>query len=203
MSSAFPPQPGSPYGSYRPPAPPAGKAVVIAPAIALLIVGILGFSAAVVNTAVVLWGAPQRVPEDAPEWVRRFQEGSRGPIAAVVQSLFVVLNLVIIIGAIQMMRIRSWGLALAASILAMIDLTGCCCLMGFPVGIWSVIVLSLENVRRLFTYQQQAATVSPYAVSGGSPAGYSPFAQPGTYYEPDWRPDATPESRPDDDGLPG
>ena len=57
---------------------------------------------------------------------------------------------VIIYGAIQMMRGRSFGLSRTAAILAVIPLTSCCFLLGIPFGIWALVVLSQPDVKSLF-----------------------------------------------------
>jgi hypothetical protein len=120
------------------------------PAVTLLVLGGLGLVLSIVSAAMALTGeAPQPDP-NAPPIVQAFEEGSRGPVAAVIQIAFVFVNALIIVGAIQMLRFRAWGLALAASILALVNFGNCCCVPGFPVGIWSVVVLSLSDVREAF-----------------------------------------------------
>ncbi len=57
---------------------------------------------------------------------------------------------VIIYGAIQMMRGRSFGLSRTAAILAVIPLTSCCFVIGIPFGIWALVVLSQPDVKALF-----------------------------------------------------
>lgn len=68
--------------------------------------------------------------------------------------LVFVLNLVvapmIIYGAIKMLGGTNFGWAKAAAILAMIPLTSCCFLVGAPIGIWSLIVLSKPEARMFF-----------------------------------------------------
>jgi predicted lysophospholipase L1 biosynthesis ABC-type transport system permease subunit len=54
-------------------------------------------------------------------------------------------------GAMRMMQLRSWGLSLAVSILAMIPCISPCCLMGIPIGIWALVVLNKPEVRAAFT----------------------------------------------------
>jgi hypothetical protein len=63
----------------------------------------------------------------------------------------------IIYGGIQMMRLRRYGVAKVASILALLPLTSCCCLVGVPVGIWSLRTLARPDVKAAF--------------DGGPPAG--------------------------------
>lgn len=57
---------------------------------------------------------------------------------------------IIIYGAIQMMRGRSFGLSRTAAILAVIPLTSCCFVIGIPFGIWALVVLSQPDVKALF-----------------------------------------------------
>jgi len=57
---------------------------------------------------------------------------------------------VIIFGAIQMLRGRSFGLSRTAAILAVIPLTSCCFVVGVPFGIWALVVLSQPDVKALF-----------------------------------------------------
>ncbi len=57
---------------------------------------------------------------------------------------------VIIYGAIQMMRGRSFGLSRTAAILAVSPLTSCCFIIGVPFGIWALVVLAQPDVKALF-----------------------------------------------------
>ena len=54
--------------------------------------------------------------------------------------------LLILFGAVQMMQIRSYAWAVAAAIVAIIA----CSLIGFPVGIWALVVLMRADVRETF-----------------------------------------------------
>jgi hypothetical protein len=122
----------------------------MAPAIALLVVGSLGLAFSLFNVGFALTQQPINDP-NVPELVRSFQEGAIGTLAASIQGVFVLLNVLIVVGAIQMLRMRTWGFALAAAIMAMFDLTSGCCLIGMPVGIWSAIILSGSDVRAAFS----------------------------------------------------
>ena len=57
---------------------------------------------------------------------------------------------IVIYGAIQMMRGRSFSLARTAAILAVIPLTSCCFIIGIPFGIWALVVLAQPDVKALF-----------------------------------------------------
>jgi hypothetical protein len=56
---------------------------------------------------------------------------------------------VIFASAMQMRNLRSWGFSLAGSIMAMVPCT-LCCVLTLPFGIWSVVVLSKEEVKSAF-----------------------------------------------------
>jgi hypothetical protein len=56
----------------------------------------------------------------------------------------------ILIGAGQMLRLRHYRMAVLASVLAMFNFQSCCCLLGLPIGIWSLSVLLRPEVRRVF-----------------------------------------------------
>jgi hypothetical protein len=126
------------------------KGKVMAPAIALLVVGLLGLAFSLFNVGFALTQQPNNDP-NVPELIRSLQEGAIGPLAAGIQGAFVLLNLLIVLGGIQMLRMRTWGFALAAAIMAMFDLTSGCCIIGLPVGIWSAIILSAPDVRAAFS----------------------------------------------------
>ena len=57
--------------------------------------------------------------------------------------------LTILAGGIQMIRFKVWGLGLAACILSMLP-CNCFCVLGFLIGIWGTIMLSLSSVRAAF-----------------------------------------------------
>jgi hypothetical protein len=57
---------------------------------------------------------------------------------------------VIIYGAVKMFNGSSYGWAKAASNLAIIPFTSCCFLIGAPIGIWALVVLSRPEVKMFF-----------------------------------------------------
>jgi hypothetical protein len=94
------------------------------------------------------------IDPNAPEFIQGMQAGATGPVVAVVQGIFCLVNLFLIGGGVQMARIRTWGIALAASILAMINFGTCCCIVGLPVGIWSVVILLQPEVKAAFALSE-------------------------------------------------
>ncbi len=120
------------------------------PAICLLVVGSIGLLASIVNIMIAVVSPPPVVDPNATEFMQGFQQGQVGPVAIVIQSVFTIVNLVIMFGAIQMIRIQTRILAIIASIMSILNVGTCCCILGAPVGIWSLIVLSKSNVIALF-----------------------------------------------------
>ncbi len=121
---------------------------VIAPAIALITLATLGLALSIFNVGWAL--TTHQIDPRGPELMQQIQKGATGPMAATVQGGFALLNLLILLGGIQMYRFRTWGLAVAASGLAIVNFGSCCCIPGLPVGIWSLIILMLPDVRTAF-----------------------------------------------------
>jgi len=61
-----------------------------------------------------------------------------------------LIYLTVLAGAIQMLRFKTWGLGLLASILCMSP-CGCLCFLGVPLGIWGIVMLSQGPVRGTFS----------------------------------------------------
>ncbi len=142
----------------------AGKSRVMAPAICLLVTGILGllinlgqaiYVAVVPRPPVPAVAAPQAPPPDPAEQFRQefekgMAQGASGPAPLIMGALFAIVSALVIIAAIQMLRMRTHGFALAGAILAMIDFGNCCCLLGAPFGIWALVVLLKPEVKEAF-----------------------------------------------------
>jgi hypothetical protein len=64
--------------------------------------------------------------------------------------IHLIASLVAITGAIAMLRLRIHKLALAGSILALIPAISPCCLLGVPFGVWGIVVLNDNKVKRAF-----------------------------------------------------
>jgi hypothetical protein len=56
---------------------------------------------------------------------------------------------IVLMGAIQMYRMQTWGLALAGSIMALFPCS-ICCILALPFGIWSLVVLCNADVKEAF-----------------------------------------------------
>ncbi len=65
-------------------------------------------------------------------------------------TIRLLMGIIVLIGAVKMKRLESYGLAMASAILAMIPCTSPCCLLGLPFGIWALVVLSDTHVKAAF-----------------------------------------------------
>ena len=60
------------------------------------------------------------------------------------------LGVVVIVGAVKMKNLESYGFAMASAIIAMVPCISPCCLLGLPFGIWALVVLSDAGVKAAF-----------------------------------------------------
>src|SRR5206468_10462670 len=133
------PEPGEAQ-YFAPTARERADALVTPPAICLLITGILGILGCCLNAIGPLVSEPKQPGPETPEWMRQFLEVPP-QIVWTMSAIFGCISLLIVLGAVQMLRRRMYGLAMTSSILAMINFECLCCLLGVPFGIWSLVVL--------------------------------------------------------------
>ena len=131
-------------------APTADAARMVAgPAIGLIVVASLALVLIVVNLILTLSGATMfQMPNfggQSPEIVK-FAQGTGLVIGAVVG--FVIYGLVLL-GAIKMKKLESYGMAMTASILVMLPCS-LCCVVGLGFGIWALVVLNKPEVKAAF-----------------------------------------------------
>jgi GYF domain 2 len=116
------------------------------PAIGLVVVAILGAfgqAASLIARAIgfSFMAASQKQPWPA---------ALAGPIGIADGLICILMAAVVLFGAIKMKRLENHGLAMAASILAMIPCLSPCCLLGLPIGIWALVVLLKPEVKSAF-----------------------------------------------------
>jgi hypothetical protein len=120
------------------------------PAIGLMLVGAInalsGLLLIVGNLASLLRGS--QAPADPARRLGYMTWVIGSPIVGLLSLLAAPL---IIYGAIQMYRSRSYGLARIAAVLALIPVTSVCCIPGIPIAIWALIILHQPEVRAAFS----------------------------------------------------
>ena len=84
-----------------------------------------------------------------------------GGLVFLVPTLLIVLSVLLLVAANTMKRLQAYGLAVAASFLAIIISPGN--LIGLPIGIWALVVLSQREVRTAFAQRRVRAGGTPAA----------------------------------------
>lgn len=131
------------------------------PAIALIVTGVLGILLCIYALAMNLTGATaaqqqQQMNQINKDLNQQQQEliktifAAQGALGLVQGVIGLIVSAVIIWGSLKMMKLESYGLAMTASILAMIPCVSPCCILGLPFGIWSLVVLMNAEVKSAF-----------------------------------------------------
>jgi phage FluMu protein Com len=127
---------------------------VTGPAIGLIVTAALGLMSLALNVVTRIGGggaAP--MPDDFPPELQKFWAMMQGENLAFWASTAVVgliISIVVLLGAVKMMKLESYGLAVAAAILALIPCTSPCCCLGLPIGIWALVILFDAQVKAAF-----------------------------------------------------
>jgi hypothetical protein len=130
----------------------AGSDIVTPPAIALIVLGALNILISLfrILSSAIGSGRPPFQPSGMSEEMQRgFMLGFKF-VNTVGGPLGVVGALFILFGGIMMLKRKSYGLCMAASILAMIPCLSACCPIGIPIGIWALVILAKPEVKALF-----------------------------------------------------
>jgi hypothetical protein len=146
---------------YSPPPPPAppmtpagpgAAAQIQGPAIGLLVAGGLGICGALLGLLGNLFGVGMGSLSSmgggnaAADQYMRYMSGG---IGIVVGICALAMYGFVIWAAMQMKQLRNWNMSVAGSIVAMLPCS-CCCIIGLPIGIWSLIVLMKPEVKSAF-----------------------------------------------------
>jgi len=131
------------------PAPAAGDPaqLVNGPAIGLIIAAVVGFLWQAFNLVLRFGFSALAARQSADQPWANMLSGTLGLIGAVIGILTTG---IIIFGALKMKNLENYGLAVAASIIAMVPCISPCCLIGLPIGIWALIVLNKPEVKSAF-----------------------------------------------------
>ncbi len=160
-----PPPPSDPFGRPIPTRavdgiPVATRAAAAAklkvPAILLIVFGSIGALLSVVSIVFSAIMTPERMQKMMQEMVPNAPPnafaGAGGSTAINIASgvLFLLLNVFLIFGSVQAMRVRTYPVAFAAAIAGMVNVGNCCCLLTLPIGIWLLVILLQPDVKKAF-----------------------------------------------------
>jgi phage FluMu protein Com len=127
-------------------ADPFAKQRVAGPATALIVTAVLGLIGNVLSLAFIGFVLSQR-PALPPN---NNLDDFTGYMNLGVAFIGLPVGVVMLIGAMKMKKLESYGLAMAGAILGMIPYLSPCCLLGLPFGIWALVVLSDGSVKAAF-----------------------------------------------------
>jgi hypothetical protein len=131
----------------------ASTGAVDGPAIGLIVVAILGFFAQVAS---IIWqlffaaGMAASMAANQPAMPFGNMKMFSGTISVVFGAIGIATSILIFFGGLKMKKLENYGLAMAASVIAMIPCISPCCLLGLPIGIWALVVLSKPEVKSAF-----------------------------------------------------
>src|SRR5258708_6536466 len=114
------------------------------PAIGLMVVAILQILLAAAALVLNLVGASVLAMSQSQN--QPFANLFSGTLGAIQYGLMIVLGAIVLFGAVKMKKLENYGLAMAASIIAMLPCSFCC-LAGLPIGILSLVILSKPEVK--------------------------------------------------------
>lgn len=122
---------------------------VSGPSIGLLVTGILGavFSLLTLISISIGTGLSTFWIDEIPD---KFADIYEGAFAIGMSFVGLVIDAFVIYAALRMKELSQWGLAVAASVLAMIPCVSPCCILGLPIGIWCLVVLMKPDVKAAF-----------------------------------------------------
>lgn len=135
---AYPPSP--PQFAFRPPMP----VKLLVPGILVCLLGVLG----VLNSIIVMVEPPVAAKSQDPD-MQAAENRLRHIEGMAASPIVLILYLVMATGGVAMLQRQYWGLALAGAILSLVPCSCVTCL-SLPVGVWSIIVLSMGDVRAGF-----------------------------------------------------
>jgi hypothetical protein len=119
-----------------------GPAVsLIVTAVLGLVTGVLGLVINILQIGVIAAAAPRHAAMPAM---------FSAPVYIVFGSIGIIMSIVVLMGAIKMKGLENYGLAMAASIIAIVPCTSPCCFLGLPFGIWALVVLCDPLVKASF-----------------------------------------------------
>jgi len=93
------------------------------------------------------FGLGAMMAESAEEQVVQWLSGGIGLTSNV---LGLLVTGFLVYASLEMKKLSQYGLAVAASVVAMVPCVSPCCIIGLPVGIWSLVTLTKPHIKDAF-----------------------------------------------------
>jgi hypothetical protein len=148
FAASFPTLPPPGMAAAAPMVSSAAQDMVNGPATALIVLAILGFVMQVAGLVMNLLGTSfmPKGQMEQPAWAN-IMSGAGAIVGAVIG---IVMSGLVLFGGLKMKKLESYGLVMTCSIISMIPCVSPCCVIGLPIGIWAVVVLSKPEVKGAF-----------------------------------------------------
>lgn len=118
------------------------------PAIGLIVTAAIGMLWQVLSLGLNALGTGIGASQGGNQGMSSMMSGGVGIVFNIVAIL---MGIIVLLGALKMMKLQSYGFAMAASIIAMVPCVSPCCILGLPFGIWALVVLMDAQVKAAFT----------------------------------------------------
>lgn len=130
-----------------PSGPGAGPRGVLAPAVALIVVGAMEFVASGASLAVGLLQVSDRASRST------FGAADLGDLGTVIGPVIPIIGVVaapfVVLAGVQLLRGRTRGVVYVGAAAAMVP-GSFCCLLGIPVAVWTMVIMPRPAVRAHF-----------------------------------------------------
>lgn len=125
--------------------------MVGAPAIGLIVTGIIGILFQVANILLNLLGMGMSGVAAASGDSGAVGGLMSGVLGLVYNGFACLMGGLVIFGALRMKALKGYGVALTGAIIAALPCTSPCCFLGLPLGIWAIVVLMNQDVKTSFS----------------------------------------------------
>ncbi len=122
---------------------------VSGPSVGLLITGILGGILSLIGLILNLVTTGIESVK-AHRYIEEYADLAAGAASVAFCFMGLLVAGFIIYSSLKMKKLTQWGLCVAASIIAMIPCISPCCIVGLPIGIWCLVVLTKPEVKTAF-----------------------------------------------------
>lgn len=132
------------YGSAE------AASAVAGPAIALMVVGGIAIAFALLGLLLNVLGVGLAAAGPAAKGGGPQPNFAANAVTGIGSSIFAICYWsLVVVGAVKMKNLSSYGLAMTACIVAMLPCSACC-LLGLPFGIWGIVMLNKPEVKEAF-----------------------------------------------------
>ena len=145
---------GNPYGppgAYGPPPGGGGGGPALEkvnlPAIFMMVSMGLGIAYQLLSLVMNLLGAGMGAMNGGDQGMANLMSGVVGMVFGVIG---IAIGGFVIFGMTKARKREGWGLSVGATVVGVVPCISPCCLLGLPIGIWMLVMLMNEEVKRSF-----------------------------------------------------